>query len=226
MSIEAVLLDKDGTLFDFQATWSAPYLDLLDELAPGDLRGPASEAMGFDEAAGRFRPDSIVIASTSREVAAVLSPVIARAPEEIVAVLGRFGRTTRQVPAVPLEPCLSSLRRAYRLGLVTNDSEAPARAHLANAGVLELFEFVAGYDSGFGAKPAPGQLLAFADRVGVAPDAVAMVGDSAHDLLAARAAGMVAVGVLTGVAGEAELSGLADVVLPDIGHLEDWLKAR
>ena len=127
---------------------------------------------------------------------------------------------------MPLEPCLSSLRRAYRLGLVTNDSEAPARAHLANAGVLELFEFVAGYDSGFGAKPAPGQLLAFADRVGVAPDAVAMVGDSAHDLLAARAAGMVAVGVLTGVAGEAELSGLADVVLPDIGHLEGWLKAR
>ena len=53
MSIEAVLLDKDGTLFDFQATWSAPYLDLLDELAPGDLRGPASEVMGFDEAAGR-----------------------------------------------------------------------------------------------------------------------------------------------------------------------------
>jgi phosphoglycolate phosphatase len=36
---------------------------------------------------------------------------------------------------------------------------------------------------------------------------------------------MQTVGVLTGTAVEADLAPLADVVLPDIGHLPDWLTA-
>ena len=52
-----------------------------------------------------------------------------------------------------------------------------------------------------------------------------MVGDSAHDLIAGRAAGMQCVGVLTGTATRADLAPLADVVLPDIGHIPDWLTA-
>ena len=57
---------------------------------------------------------------------------------------------------------------------------------------------------------------------------VAMVGDSAHDLGAARAAGAaLAVGVLTGPAGEAELGPLADVVLAfNRLALPGWLAAR
>jgi phosphoglycolate phosphatase len=50
-----------------------------------------------------------------------------------------------------------------------------------------------------------------------------MVGDSTHDLLAGRAAGMRTVGVLTGLAPEAVLAPHADVVFPNIGHLTDWL---
>jgi phosphoglycolate phosphatase len=50
-----------------------------------------------------------------------------------------------------------------------------------------------------------------------------MVGDSRHDLMAGRAAGMRTVAVLTGIAEAPELAPLADAVLPDIGHLADWL---
>ena len=50
-----------------------------------------------------------------------------------------------------------------------------------------------------------------------------MVGDSRHDLIAGRAAGMQTVGVLTGMAELADLAPFADVVLPDIGHLPLWL---
>jgi phosphoglycolate phosphatase len=86
-----------------------------------------------------------------------------------------------------------------------------------------MFDFIAGSDSGFGAKPAPGMLLAFADHIGIDPGEIAMVGDSEHDLVAGRAAGMATVGVLTGVAGRQDLLPHADVVLPDIGYLADWL---
>jgi phosphoglycolate phosphatase len=89
--------------------------------------------------------------------------------------------------------------------------------------VLEMFDFVAGCDSGWGGKPAPGQLLAFAQHLGIDPAQAAMVGDSTHDLHAARAAGMAAVAVLTGVAEADELAPHADVVLADIGGIAAWL---
>jgi len=54
---------------------------------------------------------------------------------------------------------------------------------------------------------------------------VVMVGDSTHDLIAGRAAGMACVGVLTGTAVEGDLAPFADAVLPDIGHLPGWLIA-
>ncbi len=50
-----------------------------------------------------------------------------------------------------------------------------------------------------------------------------MVGDSLHDLHAARAAGMVAIGVLTGMADAATLDQSADVVLGSIAELPGWL---
>lgn len=223
MSVAGIIFDKDGTLFDFQATWAAPFRELLAEVAPGPLFAPAAEAMGYDSTADRFRADSLVIAGSTGEVAWALAPIIGCEPIEIIATLDRIGSTARQVPAVPLGPCLSALRTYGPLGLVTNDSEAPARAHLCEAGVLELFAFVAGYDSGFGAKPEPGQLLAFSEAQGLAPETVVMVGDSRHDLHAARKAGMIGVGVLTGVAEEDDLADLAEIVLPDIGHLSAWL---
>jgi len=65
--------------------------------------------------------------------------------------------------------------------------------------------------------------LAFTRALGLDPARVAMVGDSRHDLVAGRAAGMRTVGVLTGLAGSADLAPLADVVLADIGALPGWL---
>ena len=50
-----------------------------------------------------------------------------------------------------------------------------------------------------------------------------MVGDSLHDLHAGKTAGMRRVGVLTGVASETDLTPHADVVLPSIAVLPDWL---
>ena len=127
-------------------------------------------------------------------------------------------------PAVPLGPFLDGLRaQGLRLGVMTNDTEYGARAHLTAAGVLERFDFVAGFDSGHGAKPAAEPLLAFARAVKVDPARVVMVGDSTHDLIAGRRAGMACIGVLTGTALAGDLAPHADAVLPDIGHLPGWL---
>lgn len=221
--IDAIIFDKDGTLFDFQKTWTVPFARLLDEVAP-ELQSDAALAMGFDTQAGQFHPGSMIIASTTGEVAEELKRFFGGDLDETIARLNAAGAGAIQAPAVDLRPCLKALAAKRYLGLVTNDSETPARKHLAQENIVDLFTFIAGWDSGYGAKPEPGQLLAFCDVTGIAPDATVMVGDSRHDLIAGRAAGMGTVGVLTGVAGEAELADLADVVLPDIGHLETWLE--
>lgn len=129
-----------------------------------------------------------------------------------------------QVQAAPLAALFDRLQAAgFVLGLATNDAEAPARAHLTRAGVLDRFAFVAGYDSGHGAKPAPGMLAAFYRSTGLAPIACAMIGDSAHDLASGRAAGMTTVAVLTGPASANDLEPHADTVLPTIAALPAWL---
>ena len=53
-----------------------------------------------------------------------------------------------------------------------------------------------------------------------------MVGDSTHDLIAGRAAGMHTVAVLTGLAVREDLENLADMVLPDVSHLPAWISAQ
>jgi phosphoglycolate phosphatase len=50
-----------------------------------------------------------------------------------------------------------------------------------------------------------------------------MVGDSTHDLIAGRAAGMPTIGVLTGMAGRETLEPYADAVLENIGEIPGFL---
>jgi phosphoglycolate phosphatase len=78
-------------------------------------------------------------------------------------------------------------------------------------------------DEGF-PKPHPDMLLALMDRVGSAPDATLMIGDTTHDLQLARAAGAQALAVTYGAhetAGLAALSPLA--VLGSLPELRAWL---
>jgi len=224
--IDAVIFDKDGTLFDFRQSWGGFAATMLADLARDDAHATDLAAvMGFDRAARSFAPDSPMIAGTSAEIAAVMIPLLPDMTQAgLEQQLNSAAVTAPMYPAVDLRPVLQALRdRGLRLGLATNDTEAPARAHLTDAGIADLFDFIAGCDSGHGAKPAPGMLLAFAQTFDLDFGRVVMVGDSLHDLVAGRAAGMRAVGVLTGIADRAELEPHADVVLPDIAGLAGWI---
>lgn len=228
--IKGLLFDKDGTLFDFAATWESWAEAFLLRVCQGDRARAAGvgAAIGFDLDNRSFARDSVVIAGTPEEVTHALLPHFPDLTAlQLADILNEEAENAPQAEAVPLIPLLNGFRaRGLRLGVATNDAERPALAHLETAGITALFDFIAGFDSGFGGKPAPGQMLAFAEAVGLAPANIAMIGDSTHDLRAGRAAGMTTIAVLTGLARSDELAPLADVVLPDIGHLPDWLLAR
>ncbi|MFB2531194.1 HAD family hydrolase [Paracoccus sp. p4-l81] len=228
--MRGLIFDKDGTLFDFARSWGQWAARVLTGLADGDHSRAIAlgDLIGYDLVAGRFDPASPVIAGTAGQIAALLRPALPGWDQaSLVARLNAEAARCDMAPAVSLVPLMARLRaRGLRIGLMTNDSEVPARAHLAAAGIVADFDPILGADSGHGAKPSAAPLLECARQWGLEPARIAMVGDSLHDLAAGRAAGMVTVGVLTGMAGADELAPMADVVLADIGGIEGWLDSR
>ncbi|MGK7652108.1 HAD family hydrolase [Roseovarius sp. B08] len=227
--VDGLLFDKDGTLFDFHTTWSTWAGELIEDLAGGDtqVRARLAREMHYDLATRRFRPTSPIIAGTNREAAECVARALPdREVADLELYLMQTSATAPQAEAVPLIPFLAALKaEGIALGVATNDTEYGARAHLGEADVTAFFDFIAGFDSGHGAKPEPGPCLAFARATGLPPARVAMVGDSTHDLIAGRAAGMQTIAVLTGPAPAEALRAHADVILPDIGHIPDWMTA-
>ncbi|MEO0750980.1 MAG: HAD family hydrolase [Pseudomonadota bacterium] len=227
--VDGLIFDKDGTLFDYHATWSTASAELIEELAQGDntIRTRLAEVMDFDLSRGQFRPTSPIIACTNREAAETMSLALPGWDVDALEIeLEDFAAAAPLAPAVPLIPLLLNLAAMdLQLGVMTNDSERGARANLRHAGVHDMFDMIVGFDSGYGAKPFPDPLLSIAAKLELEPARCAMVGDSTHDLIAGRAAGMTTVAVLTGVADTEELRPHADVVLRDIGEIPAWLLA-
>ncbi len=225
--IDGVVFDKDGTLYDFNATWGAWADRVIMEECKGDpdLMDRLAAALQFDRVAQSFLKSSPVIAGTVEQVADLVQPLLpASSRGELIARLNARAAEAPQAEAAPLAPFLTGLKaKGLRLGVATNDAEGPARSHLGRSGVLDLFDAIYGYDSGHGGKPAPGQLLAFCAKFDLSPHACVMVGDSTHDLHAAKAAGFRPVAVLTGPAEAADLAPHAEVVLRSIAELPEWL---
>jgi phosphoglycolate phosphatase len=225
-SIAGVLFDKDGTLVDFQQTWGPATHAIIHALAAGDLAlmRAQADALHFSLHDQRFASTSPVIAGSSASYGKLWGDAIGRS--DLVALKREIDALADAETFKALTPVgdpiavLAALRvMGLRLGVATNDSERSARRQIAALGLGDLIEFVAGYDSGHGGKPDPGMVLAFARALDVAPARLALVGDSRHDLEAARSAGALAVAVLSGPATRAELAPFADHVVDDIAAL-------
>ena len=230
MAIVGVLFDKDGTLIDFQGTWGPAIDAAIHALAGGDaerVRAQA-EALGFSLTNKRISDASPLIAGSSASYGRLWGDALGRRDyetlkreiDEITAIEALKALTPIGEPA----RALSALRGlGLRLGVATNDSESSARRQIEALGLSKVIEFVAGYDTGHGGKPDPGMVIAFARHLGAEPSEVAMVGDSLHDLDAARAAGALAIAVLSGPADRATLAPHADHVVEDIDALPGLL---
>lgn len=234
--IKGVLLDKDGTLIDYVATWRGLVQKMIADYTGADaaLGDALGLAIGFERRTGLFLAGSPVVAGATAEVAMLMSALLPRfSPAYIEEDANRralaAGAEEGGLTATPgLAAALKRLRdMGIALGVATHDTELAARAHLRAIGLYEFFDFFAGYDSGHGAKPGPGMPLAFCAALTLRSEDVVMVGDSLHDLGAGRAAGCAAsVGVLTGLATEADLAPHADAIVHAVADLPDYLSAR
>ncbi|AXE32993.1 phosphoglycolate phosphatase [Chromobacterium phragmitis] len=117
-----------------------------------------------------------------------------------------------------------SLLRALKLPLVmiTNKSERLAVPLAEQLELRDHFSLIIGGDTLPQKKPSALPLLHCCQVLGIEPNELAMVGDSANDVAAARAAGSAAIAVGYGYADAAALG--ADLTVNSIAELYDLMK--
>lgn len=143
---------------------------------------------------------------------------------ELTDYLNQSALKTQQILVPNLKQELHRLgAMGYRLGVVTNDYESTASVQLEENDLLQFFEIIIGYGSGYTPKPSPDMLLAFCSHTGLGADETVMVGDSVFDMEAGQKIGMHCVAVLTGLTEYSQLSQVAHKVLDEVQYLRTYL---
>ena len=227
MSIKGIIFDKDGTLFDFQKSWGKWGIKLISKLSNGDksLMDQISSVLKYDLEKKEWQKNSQFIAGTVEETASLLLPILSeKSIEQIVNIQRDLSIHLKQQPIPLLNKTINSLcSSGYILGIVTNDLVDPTTTQLIEHKIFSQFQLILGQDSGYGSKPSPGPLLAFCKQFNLKVEEVIMVGDSVHDLIAAKKAQILGIGVLTGLASKSDLMKHSNHVLLDISKLPAWL---
>jgi phosphoglycolate phosphatase len=188
MRFEAVIFDLDGTLADTLEDIGQAMNEALRRLGQ-----PTHEWDVYREFVGQ---------GVVKLAEAALPPdrrdLVPRAVEEFQAFYaGHIVSHTRAFPEIP--GVLDALaERGLELAVLSNKRDAMTKRIMELCFSRWRFHPVLGEREGVPKKPDPAAALEIASALGVAPDRVAFVGDTAVDVHTARNAGMYSVGVLWG----------------------------
>jgi phosphoglycolate phosphatase len=109
-----------------------------------------------------------------------------------------------------------------KFAVVSNKPEGFSRRILEGLDLAHRFCIILGGDSTQNRKPDPESLLKAMDSCGAPPSETAMIGDSAVDIEAGKAAGVITCGVLGGFRREGELEAAAcDLIVRSLLELAD-----
>jgi len=211
---EAVAFDLDGTLVDSRLDIAAACNHVL----VGAGRAPLDVdviATFVGDGVRALVSRAFVLPMDSPELDALERAFVARYTDHAV------DHTTWMPGALDALEALRSLP----LAVVTNKARSVTLAVLDALGAPGRFAFV--YAGGDGPlKPLPEPVAAVARALGVPVEALWVVGDGDQDLLSARAAGAVAIGVLGGFGSEARLRAASpDAVLASLAELPALMRS-
>jgi phosphoglycolate phosphatase len=229
--IDLVIFDKDGTLIEFHAMWSAWAVRLADELERATglaIRVPLYAMLGYDDPSGRAIGGGRLAATPMariREATAAVLRDAGVAEDAIGTALETAWHPPDPValarPVTDLGALFGTLHAGGRLvAVATTDDREPTLRTLAALGLTEAIDAVACADDGMPVKPAGDMVAHLCSELGTGLDRTAVVGDSPADLAMGRAAGAArCYGVLTGVGTRPDLEHLADEVIGSVADL-------
>jgi len=199
-AIEAILFDLDGTLVKTDNRWArlmGQRLTFLRRLSPR----LDSDRLGRDLVMALEGPSNYAVSTAERlgleGVIRSLADRVRRSKGVAVRGASVLVEGTREL--------LASLDGRYRLAVVTTRARPEALSFLAQQGLERYFSVVVTRQDVWRMKPHPAPVRRAAQLLQVEPSCCLMVGDTTMDVRAARRAGAVAVGVLSGFAMRDEL---------------------
>lgn len=218
-SIEAILLDIDGTIAD------------TDDAAVARVErwfrfvGWLLEDQDPHVAARRFvmRIESPVNALVSWLDRTGLDQILGPLMDSLYRLRGVIGHS--RVDLIPgVKKSLERLADQYPLCVVTAREHRSAHAILESHALESMFQCIATARTCRRAKPNPDPVLWAVDQIGVHPTRCLMVGDTTADIIAGNTAGLQTVGVLCGFGEQSELEAAgADIILDSTAELADLL---
>ncbi|MCA7011858.1 HAD family hydrolase [Dickeya dadantii subsp. dieffenbachiae] len=187
-----VIFDLDGTLVDTPSGIVSAFVTALRDLEmPFEDRRAIRATIGLplEKAFGQILAlpveDERVTAAVRQYQAVFREQVLPQAPGLVF-------------PGV-VEGLALLKGQGYTLAIATSKIFASAKALLEAAGLWSYFDLVLGADMVAHPKPHPEMGLLAMSRLGADAATTAMVGDTTHDLLMAKQAGMAAIGVTWGI---------------------------
>jgi pyrophosphatase PpaX len=208
MTIRCILFDHDDTLLPTFAMRARALTTTMHELTGRDVDGAAI----MEAANGR------TLETMSGELAGGDEALARRI---VAAYRERYYRDNRAslAPFAGIAELLQTLREnGTRVGVVTSKIHAGARDELEHAGLLGLVELVLGGDQVVERKPAAEPLEAAMRSLGAEPKETLMVGDTAADILGARAAGVGSAAAMWGVRDRNAMAALEPDFAPETPH--------
>lgn len=210
---EGIIFDLDGTL-----------LNTLDDLA--DSLNTVLEEAGFP--GHSLEACALMVGDGQRKLVERALPESQRKPEIIEAFNAKYSeqyqaqQLNKTLPYPGILHLLAALgERGLKMAVLTNKDQAPTLAVVENF-FPNIFTVITGLGPGISPKPNPDGALATARKLGLEPGKLILVGDSEVDMLTARAAGFLAVGVTWGYRSREELSEAgAEIIL---NHPADFLE--
>lgn len=221
-AVRGVMLDLDGTLLDTAPEIAAAASGMLAELGLKPVKD--SDVRTF---IGRGIPHL---------VRRTLEASLGRAPDErrigsgIESFFFNYGKHNGRIaqPYAGVHEGLEAMRAAsLPLACVTNKTAQFTGPLLEATGLAQYFSVVICGDTVARKKPAPDAIRAACTRLAVTPAEALMVGDSANDALAARAAGCPVLLVPYGYSEGVDVQTIdSDGIVPSLLHVAGLLRSQ
>lgn len=231
--IKGILFDKDGTLIDF-SLWRDAGIQtiktIMDEHNLNDegLFAELKKSIGITETG--TEPFGALAYKSHEDLAAELHFILNKHRNiDLCKFKSHVAELLRkEVLRDDVEfKEITDIRALYRhlssngikMGMATADSHQSAMHMINKLNLNDCFDFIGSYDGVLKPKPNKDMCMKFCSMYGLAPNEVAIVGDSFNDMMFARNSGAIGVGVLSGVSCKINLKDVANVIIPAVDFL-------
>ncbi|MBI3900347.1 MAG: phosphoglycolate phosphatase [Gammaproteobacteria bacterium] len=220
LRVKAVLFDLDGTLVDSAPDLARAVNNMLKEL--GRAEQPLAQIIDW---VGNGMPRLVKRVLTS-EMGGEPEPSLF---EQALALFKKHYAANLVVHTRPFPGTIETLEqlsaRGYALACVTNKAERFTLPLLAQLDLAKYFGLVVAGDTVPALKPDPAPLQYACRHFDIPPAQATLIGDSANDVMAARAAGMPAIAVTYGYNHGQDVRELnPDLVVDSLAEVPQYLR--